>query len=303
VWVVCKAAARHPAKLDERPVDVRRAEERRSTVPPPQDGVIVEDLTVAVDAATITVRSYRLDCAGPLPLHLYAHGGSFWSGTIDQLDLIARRYAATARCRVLSIGYRLAPEHAWPTAVEDYYAVLVWAVANAADLGVDVRRVSVGGASSGANLATVATMMSRDRGGPRIMHQLLEIPVTDMTMGQPSVTSLGTGYIVTRAALEQGYDYYLPPGVDRTHPYVSPLLADDLAGLPPATILTCEFDPLRDEGEAYAVRLREAGVDVESIRAKGHIHSSTYSESRWLPSARKYQRRLAAALRRAYETA
>jgi acetyl esterase len=147
----------------------------------------------------------------------------------------------------------------------------------------------------------VATLMARDRGGPTVIFQLLEIPSTDSTMSQPSMKTLANGYIVTAAVLAQGYDYYLPPGVDRSHPYASPLLAEDLAGLPPAMVLTCEYDPLRDEGEAYARRLRAAGVAVQAIRAKGHIHSSTYSSSRLLPSARRYQLMTARALHRAYE--
>src|SRR5581483_4465813 len=116
--------------------------------------------------------------------------------------------------------------------------------------------ISVGGVSCGAALAAVCTLMSRDRNGPPIMFQLLEIPGLDMTMSQPSMDELATGYIITKAALAQGNDYYLPPEVDRTHPYVSPLLAQDLSGLPPATILTCEYDPLRDDGNHYAERLR-----------------------------------------------
>jgi acetyl esterase len=312
--VVCKAASRHPAALDERPVHVRRAEtasraadkaaSKAASKPPPpptKDGLIVRDLEVPVDSATMTVRSYRPDIAGELPLHLYAHGGSFWSGNLDQVDAMSRLYAASAQCVVLSIDYRLAPEHTWPTAAEDYYAALEWAVAHAGELGVDVDRVSVGGVSCGANLAAVVTLMARDRGGPSLVFQLLEIPSTDATMSQPSMRTLASGYLITAAALAQGYDYYLPPGVDRTHPYASPLLADDLAGLPPAMILTCEFDPLRDEGEAYARLLRAHGVAVAAVRARGHIHSSTYSSSPLLPSARKYRLLTVDALRRAYE--
>lgn len=305
LWVMCKASSRHFDTLDERPVGIRRDEERAATpaVLPPPPGLIIEDLQVPVSGGSITVRSYRPAIAGPTPVHLYAHGGSFWSGSLDQIDPMARRYAWTAQCRVLSIEYRRAPEHTWPTAADDYYAVLTWAVENADELQIEPDRVSVGGASCGGTLAAVATLMARDRGGPAVMFQLLEIPGLDMTLSQPSMRELASGYIVTAAALKQGYDYYLPPEVDRAQPYVSPLLADDLSGLPPATILTCEFDPLRDDGENYARRLRAAGVRAELIRADGHIHASTYSKSKLLPSARRYQQLTAQALRRAYATA
>jgi acetyl esterase len=302
---MCKAASDHFDVLDERPVDIRRAEEQSKTPAPPAStaGLVVEDLQVPVDGGSITVRSYRPSNDRPTPLHLFAHGGSYWSGNLDQVDPTARRYAWAAQCRVLSIDYRRAPEHTWPTAAEDYYAVLEWAVSGADELRIEVDRVSVGGVSCGGTLAAVATLMARDRSGPAIMFQMLEIPGLDMTMSQPSLRQLASGYIVTYDALKQGNDYYLPPDVDRTQPYVSPLLADDLSGLPPATILTCEYDPLRDDGESYARRLREAGVEVELIRAAGHIHGSTYSPSRLLPSARRYQAKTAESLRRAYATA
>lgn len=304
LWVMCKAASGHFDVLDERPVDVRRAEEQSKTPVPPAStpGLRVEELQVPVSGATITVRSYRPANDRLTPLHIFAHGGSYWAGNLDQVDPIARRYAWSAQCRVLSVDYRLAPEHTWPTAAEDFYSVLEWAVGHAEQLRIEADRVSVGGVSCGAALAAVATLMSRDRNGPPIMFQMLEIPGLDMTMSQPSMAQLASGYIVTRAALAQGNDYYLPPDVDRTHPYVSPLLADNLSGLPKATILTCEYDPLRDDGDNYAQRLRDAGVEVELIQAAGHIHGSTYSPSRWLPSARRYQRMTAESLRRAYAT-
>ena len=302
LWVVCKAAARHPAVLDERPPAERRARAaaRKRVVPPPDDGLIVEDLEVPVPGSAIPVRSYRPAASAVLPVHLYAHGGSFWSGDIDQVDPMARRYARTAGCRVLSIGYRLAPEHQWPTGVEDYYAVLEWTAAHAGELNVDPSRISVGGGSCGGNFAAIVAQLARERGGPRIMFQLLEIPSMDGTFSYPSMTTLGTGYLVTKADLQHGWSYYVPAGVDRTDPHISPIFAKDLSGLPPALILTCEYDPLRDEGEAYANRLRAAGVPVQLIRANGHIHSSTYSRSRFLPSAGRYQRITAEALRQAY---
>src|SRR5581483_10860943 len=134
--------------------------------------------------------SYRPRTSRPTPLHVFAHGGSYWAGNLDQVDPTARRYAWAAQCRVLSIDYRQAPEHTWPTAAEDFYAVLRWAFAHADELRVEADRNSVGGVSCGAALAAVCTLMSRDRNGPPIMFQLLEIPGLDMTMSQPSMDEL-----------------------------------------------------------------------------------------------------------------
>jgi acetyl esterase len=306
VWLVCTAARRHPTPLDTRPPAERRAEQgRRLKVPPAEADLEIEDLEVSVPHGTVRVRSYRPassrhSVAARTGAHLFAHGGSFWGGNLDQVDAMARRYARTARCRVVSIDYRLAPENPWPAAVEDYYAVLCWVAENAAELGVNPGRISVGGVSCGANLAAVTTLLARDRRGPAICHQILEVGCFDATQSYPSMTEFATGYLVTTAELDQGWEYYLPVGTDFKDPLVSPLFAEDHSRLPPATVLTCEFDPLRDEGEAYVERLREAGVPVELIRARGHIHSSTYSRSIWLPSARWYQRRVASALRRAH---
>jgi acetyl esterase len=304
VWLVCVAARRHPRPLDTRPPAERRAERKELTSPPAPPDLQIEEIDVPVSHGTVRVRSYRPVSSRHAVTkrtgaHLFAHGGSFWSGSVDQVDAMARRYARTARCRVLSVDYRLAPEHQWPAAIEDYYGVLTWVADNAAELDVDPNRISVGGVSCGANLAAVATLLARDRRGPGVCHQVLEIGCFDATQSCPSMTELATGYLVTTAELDQGWEYYLPDGTDFKDPLVSPLFAEDHAGLPPATILVCEYDPLRDEGKAYAERLREAGVPVQLICARGHIHSSTYSQSVFLPSARRYQRRVARALRRA----
>jgi acetyl esterase len=164
-------------------------------------------------------------------------------------------------------------------------------------LQVDAKRVAVGGVSVGAGMAVVVAMMARDRGGPRLIFQLLEIPVTDLTGSQASMATFASGYLCTRAELLEGYAFYVPDPAQRSDPYASPLLAPDLSGLPPAMVLTCEYDPLRDEGEAMAARLREAGSSTRLVRAKGHVHSSTYTQR--LRSARRYQYMTADALRAA----
>ena len=297
VWIACKRLTRLQRKPDTRPLSERRAETQRApAVPPRPDGLIVDELAAPVDGTTVRVRRYRPPGPGPWPAHVLAHGGSFWSGGLEQVDALAREYAAKAQCCVLSVEYRLAPEHRWPTAAEDMYAVVRWAAREADTLGIDARRLSVGGLSVGGGLAAVTALMARDRGGPQLVFQLLEIPVTDLTMSQPSVRRFATGHLLTRSALEEGYGLYVPNPADRVHGYASPLLAPDLSGLPPALVLTCEYDPLRDEGEAYARRLHEAGVRVRSVCAFGHVHSSTYVPGR-PRSAARYRAMTARALR------
>ena len=158
--------------------------------------------------------------------------------------------------------------------MQDCYAALCWVADHADELGGDRSRLSVGGASAGGNLAAVLALMARDRGGPDLALQVLDIPVTDLTMSQRSIEENAEGYILTRKALEQGSAFYVPDPTDRRNPYASPLFADDLSGLPPALVLTMEYDPLRDEGEAYAARLRDAGVPVTHRRFDGQFHGS-----------------------------
>lgn len=300
VWLGCRIAARHEDEPDTRPLDVRRPERLGpSGVTLGEDGVLVDDLRVPVSGGEIMLRRYRLPHHAPGPAHLLAHGGSFWSGSLDQVDALAREYVLHAGCAVFSVGYRLAPEHVFPTAAEDYYAALCWVSGHAGDLGVDAGRISVGGVSVGGNLAAVTALMARDRCGPPICFQLLEVPVLDLTMSRPSMARFAGGHLLTRAELDEGYRFYVGDDERRRDPYASPLLAPSLAGLPPAFVLTAEFDPLRDEGEAYAHRLNAEGVWAQLVRARGHVHSSLYAP-RWLRSAGRYRRRCADALRTAY---
>lgn len=292
LWLACRLAQRGVDRSGLVPIETRRAAEQAAedaAVTPVGDGPTVSDHWVG----PVRVRSYRPPGDG-LPVHLLAHGGSFCTGTLNQVDALARLYAARAGCVVLSIDYRLAPEHRWPTAAEDYYSALAWAWSSASALGVDASRLSVGGVSAGAGLAAAAALMARDRGGPAIRFQLLEIPQLDLTLSQPSMTRFGRGYLVTRTELERGVTNYCPSEADRRHPYASPVLAENLSGLPPAFVLTSEYDPLRDEGERFAARLLGAGVPTRLVRARGHVHSSTYSAMR---SARRYRELTAGALR------
>jgi acetyl esterase len=255
-----------------------------------------KDAFVPVPGYDLAIRIYR-PRPGRLPLHVYFHGGGFWLGSLDQSDASCRRTATESDRVVLSVAYRLAPEHKFPVPVEDCYAALCWAAGHAIELDVDVDRLTVGGASAGGALAAAVALMARDRHGPAIRFQLLEIPVTDLTMSQPSIAENANGPVLTRTAVAQYVGFYLADPADATHPYASPLLAPDLSGLPPALITTAEFDPLRDEGEAFAQRLIDAGVQVRLMRWDGHFHGS-FTMSKLIPAeAAAYTQATCAALR------
>ena len=290
-----------------RPVADRRAAaasgllQMKFVTAPGRRRVASMDLLVPVDGGQIMIRVYRPagHALTPMPTHLYFHGGAFWLDSVAVYDPICRWLAGTVDCQVISVDYRLAPEHRYPTAVEDAYAALCWAAEHAQGLSVDRDRLSVGGFSAGGNIAAAVAMMARDRSGPAVCFQALQSPVTDLTMGQPSVEEFATGYGLTKADLVEGYGFYLGDPAQAREPYASPLLAPDLSGLPPAFISTCEYDPLRDEGEAYGRRLKATGVPTEIRRIPGHLHSSIYL-TRVLPSAREAMRHTADALRAAY---
>jgi acetyl esterase len=253
------------------------------------------DHQVAVEGGSITVRSYTPDLPGPLPGHLYVHGGGWWLGELDHRDALCARLAVEARCTVISVAHRLAPEHRFPTPVHDCAAALRWVADHAGSLGVDGTRLSIGGDSSGANLAAATALLARDEGGPALLAQVLEIPALDLTMGQPSLNGSEEGALLRREDLAADIDRYCEAG-DRRHPYASPLLAEDLAGLPEALIMTAEYDVLRDDGEAYGRRLVEAGVPAEVVCWEGHVHGS-HEMTAVLESARRWQDRVAGFLR------
>ena len=190
------------------------------------------DHRVPVDGGEIVARVYRPDSDGPLPCYLYLHGGGFWLGTLEQGESACRGIATDAECVVVNLDYRLAPEHKFPTAPEDCYAALRWIVENAAALGLDPSRIAVGGGSAGGNLAAVVALMARDRGGPPLVLQVLEIAVLDFT------------------GKEDSRSVYLRDAEDATNPYASPMLATDLMGLPPALVMSAEFDPLERGGRS-----------------------------------------------------
>jgi acetyl esterase len=223
-------------------------------------------------AGEIPVRIYRASLDDSQPAIVYFHGGGFVVGNLESHDGTCRRLATAIGCTVVSVDYRLAPEHLYPAAVDDSYAATEWVAANGASLKIDPTRIAVAGDSAGGNLAAVVALMARDRGGPRLCHQLLTYPVTDMAFRSQSYIENGEGYFLTRTMMGWFGDQYVPAGHDVEDPLLSPLYAPDLSGLPPATVITAEYDPLRDEGEAYARRLFEAGVTTKLVRYDGVFH-------------------------------
>jgi acetyl esterase len=245
------------------------------------------DHVVPVDGGSIAVRVYRPSDVRPLPALVYFHGGGWWVGNLAMADPIAAKFAHALGSVVVSVEYRLAPEHPWPAPVEDCYASVTWTRENAGLLGIDPDDISVSGTSAGGNLAAAVALMCRDRGGPPLRAQWLDVPATDLTLPEhPSLVDCGAGYGLDVADIRKCVEFYAPP--DPTHAYVSPLHADDLRGLPPAVITTAEFDPLRDQGEAYAARLEEAGVSVRLTRWAGHLHG-TMGLSALTPTAQDYE--------------
>lgn len=219
----------------------------------------------------IPIRVYRPDAVGPLPTIVFAHGGGFVFCDLDSHDGLCRRLADKMPAVVVSVDYRRAPEHRWPTAAQDMFLATCWAVRNARTLGGDPARLLVCGDSAGGNLAAVTALMARDMGGPALAGQILIYPVLDADFGTQSYRQYANGYYNTRGAMQWYWDQYVPNRAMRTHPYAAPLRAD-LSGLPPAVVVTARYDPPCSEGEAYAAALREAAVPVRYRRYDNAIH-------------------------------
>lgn len=253
------------------------------------DRTIAPGVTVAdIGIADVRARLYRPAIAGPLPLHVYCHGGGFVVGSAlsGELDGTLSRRAARAGCIVASIEYGLAPEHPFPQGVEQCFRALAALCADAEALGIDPRAVSVGGASSGANFAAVLTLIAREHGGPALGFQLLEIAGLDMTKASHAWRHPEPGHDTTRERDLELSAFYLGDIAQRAHPYASPLFAADLSRLPPAYIMNAEHDPRRDECETYAQRLRDHDVAATTRTLAGHTHGSLWLD--W-PGAAEWQ--------------
>lgn len=231
-----------------------------------------EDRHIPGPGGDMPIRVYRPHNANGSVL-VYFHGGGWVLGNLQTHNGNCRNLAQHSGCTVVAVDYRLAPEHRFPAAADDAYAATAWVAANASELGVDTARLAVGGESAGGNLAAVVCLMARDRGAPAIRQQWLAYPVMDRSFDTPSYAENGAGLGLERASMEWFWNHYLGPGQDGSSVYASPLRAKSLSGLPPAIVLTCEYDPLRDEGNAYAERLSKEGVPVELRCVPGVNHA------------------------------
>jgi cation diffusion facilitator CzcD-associated flavoprotein CzcO/acetyl esterase/lipase len=240
--------------------------------PGPDVGEIVDGVLPGADG-DLTYRLYRPASDGPHPLVVYFHGGGWVLGSHDSDDPLCRDLCVRSDAVIVSVNYRHAPEDRYPAAVDDGFAAVKWIADHTVELGGVPGQLAVCGWSAGANVAAVTCQRARDAGGPTIVGQLLLTPVTDCDMTRGSYTENADGYVLTTPLMEWFWDHYADPQ-DRKHPYASPLRADDLSNLPPAVVVTCEFDPLRDEGVAYAEAMAAAGVPVRHLPARGHTHTS-----------------------------
>ena len=272
------ANADGPTVFDTRdPVEARRlfAASTETFAVPTADLRSVENRSVPGDTADVPVRIYTPDVeAGDngLPVLVFLHGGGWVFGDLDTHDAMCRAFAHEAACLIVSVDYRLAPEHKFPAALDDCLTVLDWVAANAAEIGGDPARIAIGGDSAGGNLAAAACQVARDKGGPAIVFQLLIYPATDFTADMISPRSNAAGFGLSDVAIEWMRNCYLNDPFDTTDPCASPAMAKDLSNLPPALIQTAEFDPLHDEGKAYADAMRAAGNTVIHINYPGMIH-------------------------------
>jgi len=267
---------------------------------PPEPVAGVEDRNLAGPGADLPVRIYMPFGKGPFPVLMYFHGGGWVIGDIESSDGLSRSLANASGCIVVSVDYRLAPEHPFPAAADDAYFATLWAATNASSFGGDPSRIAVCGDSAGGNLAAVVAQIARDRLKPEICFQLLIYPVTDAACNTPSYSENAEGYFLTRDAMQWFWNHYVQNDADRNHPHASPLRASNFAGLPAALVITAEFDPLRDEGERYAERMRAAGTPVHLTRYDGMIHGF-FAMSAIIDKGRTAIQQSAAALRTAFK--
>ncbi|MCE2461840.1 MAG: alpha/beta hydrolase [Pseudomonadales bacterium] len=285
--------------LADVPVAVGREMFRAMQAEAPQVEVsAVTDIT----AGGVPARVYRPHGDGPFPVVMMFHGGGWVIGDLATADSQSREVCRGVGAIVISVDYRLAPEHRFPAAAEDCYSATLWAAEHAGVHDGDAGSLALVGDSAGGNLAAVVAQMARDRGGPRIAFQLLVYPVTDgVNFDTASYRDNAEGFLLTAEAMHWFWDHYAPVLDDRRSPYASPLLATDLSSLPPALVMTAEYDPLRDEGEAYGRALADAGVDAEVIRYDGFIHGF-FAHTQTIAAVRGAMADACAALRSAFDS-
>ena len=289
-----------PAIENWTPAEARASMRQRTAgLGPMEDVAAVADHKIPVAGGEITARVTSPAGKGPHPAVVFFHGGGWVIGDIETHDGACRALTNAARCVVVNVDYRLAPEFKYPTAADDSYAALLWVVANAARLGIDPRKLAVCGDSAGGNLSAAVSLMARDRRGPALALQVLIYPVTDYGFDTGSYREFATGPVLTQAGMRYFWKEYLASEADGAQPYASPMRASSLAGLPPALVITAESDPLRDEGEAYAARLRDAGVPVTLTRYSGMFHGF-FRFTRLLDKSRAMMDEIAGALGKAF---
>lgn len=268
------ADANMPALNDMEPADARLAAEGFTSLGGDGDDVAeITNRTVPGPDGEIPIRIYRpVATDAELPCLVYFHGGGWVFGTLDATDAICKSLANRAGCVVVSVDYRLAPEHKFPAPLDDCFAATEWLAANGAEIGVDRHRLAVGGDSAGGNLAAAVCLKARGNSFPTLRMQLLVYPVTDHSFDTESYTANGENYLLTRDMMQWFWNHYLNNASDDANPLASPLRAATHDRLPPALVITAEFDPLRDEGAAYAHKLLDARVPVTLSRYDGMIH-------------------------------
>ena len=260
--------AEPPADHDERRA---RANATMLLIPRPEsDDIASADHRIG----PITVRVQRpSDAPSPAPAFLFLHGGGWFQGNLDTSEVECGPMASMAGAVVVHVDYRLAPEHPFPIPLDDCMAAYRWLLDNAQDLDVDPDRIALGGVSAGGNLAAALCLRARDERLPQPLVQLLEVPALDLTLTSASMDAMADGFGLRKADVEELSGFYVTPG-QRTDPYASPLLADDLSGLAPVVVLVAELDPVRDDGERYVARLHDAGVPAAAFRVLSHIHGT-----------------------------
>ena len=294
------------AAAGDPPLNTMTVAAARAAAQPPASAAL-PDAVAAVDSlripgpdGLIPARLYRPEGLGPWPVLVYFHGGGFVLGHLDTYDPWCRHVANRVPCIVISVDYRLAPEHPFPAAVDDSVAATAWVAAHVATLGGDSTRLAVAGDSAGGNLAAVVAQVARDLGGPALTYQVLLCPATDhYEAGMPSYQSYAVGCGMTRDDVVWLFDHYYPPTVDRADARAFPLRARDVGGVPPALVITAEYDVLRDEGERYAGHLRAAHVPTTLSRYDGMIHNFQFSYDT-LDGARRAVDEIVAALQGAF---
>lgn len=253
-------------------LEAREAALQLFKVENPENVANVQDRKIKTLNGDVPIRIYTPDGDGPHPILVFFHGGGWVIGDLDTHDATCRVLTNAVKCITISVDYRLAPEHKFPAAPEDCYEATKWAMLNAASFGGDPNHIAVGGDSAGGNLAAAVALMSGDRGAPSLCYQLLLYPVTNHSFDTVSCKENGEGYLLTKDSMVWFWDHYLENDEAGESPYASPLQAKYVNSPPPGIVITAEFDPLRDEGEAYAKRLQDAGAAIKATRYDGTIH-------------------------------